>query len=199
MMVRLSVAVMVGLAVGAATQWSTLHLPFTLEPLSNSAAPWVLVAFVVALSARSLGESVILAVMSLIGLVMGFYLAEALRGWPVSRHQVAFWIVTGVVMGPLIGLAAGWLRHAGREAGALGAGILGGLFVGEAVHGLTSLELSTPARYWDAQIVLGVALAFGLTLWRFRGHGIGRVRGLALSAGVCAVVGLGTLVAYQAF
>jgi hypothetical protein len=194
---RLTIAVAIGVAIGALTQWSVLHLPFSLEPLSNSAAPWVLVAFAVALSARSIGESLVLAVVCLVALVMGFYLAEALRGWPVSRHQVEFWIVTSVIMGPLIGLASGLLRHAERAAGALGAGILGGLVVGEAVHGLSALALSSPARYWDAQIALGIGLTIGLTLWRFRRRRIGRIPALAMSVTVCALVGLGTLVAYQ--
>jgi Family of unknown function (DUF6518) len=195
--IRFAIAVTIGLAGGALTQWSILHLPYTLEPLSNSAAPWVVVAFALALSARSIGESLLLAVTSLIALVMGFYLAEALRGWPVSQHQVEFWIVTSVLMGPLIGLAAGWFRRAGRTAGALGAGILGGLLVGEAAHGLIALALSSATRYWDVQIAVGVVVSIGLTLWRFRGLRRGRIPALGVSVAACTLVGLGTLIAYQ--
>jgi hypothetical protein len=195
--VRLALATAVGLAGGAATEWSILHLPFSLEPLSNTAAPWVLVAFAVALAARGMGEALVLAVVTLVALVLGFYVAEALRGWSVSRHQVEFWSVTGVVAGPLVGLAAGWLRHGGRTAGAVGAGVLGGLLAGEAVHGLTALRFSSPADYWHAQLVLGVGLAIGLTLWRFRRRWLGSIPGLAASAAACTMVGLGTLAAYQ--
>ncbi|HEY1916952.1 MAG TPA: DUF6518 family protein [Streptosporangiaceae bacterium] len=194
---RLTLAVTVGLAAGAVTEWSVPHLPYSLEPLSNTAAPWILVAFAVALTARWMGESLVLAVVSLVALVVGFYVAEALRGWGVSQHQIVFWSATSVVVGPLIGLAAGWLRHAGRVAGALGAGVLGGLLVGEAVHGLTALKFSSSAGYWDVQFVLGVGLAAGLTLWRFRGRWLGCVPALAVSAAACTVVGLGTLAAYQ--
>jgi hypothetical protein len=197
MTARLILAAAVGLAAGAVTEWSVPHLPFSLEPLSNTAAPWILVAFAVALTARWMGESLVLAVLSLVALVVGFYVAEALRGWGVSRHQIEFWSLTSVVVGPLIGLAAGWFRHAGRVAGALGAGVLGGLLVGEAVHGLTALKLSSPADYWDVQFVLGVGLTVGLTLWRSRGRWLGSVPALAVSAAACTVVGLGTLVAYQ--
>jgi Family of unknown function (DUF6518) len=52
---RLVPAAVVGLAAGAVTEWSVLHLPFSLEPLSNTAAPWVLVAFAAALTARVSG------------------------------------------------------------------------------------------------------------------------------------------------
>ena len=137
-------AATVGLAVGALTLWSVLHLPFSLEPLSNTAAPWVLVAFAVALTARRMGESLVLAIVTLLALVLGFYVAEAIRGWPVSRHQIEFWSAASVLVGPLVGLAAGWLRHAGRRAGALGAGVLGGLLAGEAVYGLTDTQVFQP-------------------------------------------------------
>jgi len=95
----------VGWVVGAATEWSVPHLPFSLEPLGNTAAPWILVACAMALTARRIGESLLLAVVTLVALVLGFYVAEALRGWPVSRHQVEFWFAASVAIGPLVGLA----------------------------------------------------------------------------------------------
>lgn len=194
---KLTVAGTVGLAAGAVTERSFLHLPFNLEPLSNTAAPWVLVAFAVALIAPSMGESLMLSLVTLIALVVGFYVAQALRGWPVSREQFVFWSPISVIMGPLIGLAAGWIRHAGRTAGALAAGIIGGLLVGEALHGLTALKFSTSPNYWDVQLLLGCALAVALTVWRFRSHWPGCVRAVSMSMLVCTVVGLGTLAAYQ--
>jgi hypothetical protein len=194
---RLALGAAAGLVAGALTEWSVPHLPFSLEPLGNSAAPWVIVAFAVALTARRIGESLLLAVVTLIALVLGFYVAEAYRGWPVSRHQVVFWSVAGVVVGPLVGLAAGWLRHAGRTAGALGAGVLGGLLAGEAVYGLRELRFSSPADYWHVQLALGVGLALGPTLWRARPPLRPSVPALAASIAACTVVGLGTLAVYQ--
>jgi hypothetical protein len=190
-------ATAIGLAAGAATEWSVLHLPLSLAPLANSAAPWILVAFALALTARRMGESLVLAVVTLLALVLGFYVAEAYRGWPVSQHQVEFWAAASVAVGPLVGLAAGWFRGAGRTAGALGAGVLGGLLAGEAVYGLTELKLSSPADYWHVQFVLGVGLAVGLTLWRSRRHLLGSVPALAVSLAVCTTVGLATLAVYQ--
>lgn len=197
MAARLTVAAAFGLLAGAMTQWSVLHLPTSLEPLPNTAAPWVLLVFVVALTGRSMSESLVLAVVTLVTLVLGFYVGEALRGWSVSRHQVEFWSATSVAVGPLVGLAAGWFRHAGRAAGAIGAGVIGGLLAGEAVYGLTSYKFSSPADYWRAQFVLGIGLAIGLTFWRYRGHRLGIVAALAASLAACAIVGLGTLAAYQ--
>jgi hypothetical protein len=197
MIARIALAIAIGVAAGAMTEWSIPHLPFSLEPLANSAAPWILVAFAVALIARRMGESMMLAVITLLALVLGFYVAEAYRGWSVSRHQVEFWCTASVAIGPLIGLAASWLRHAGRAAGALGAGVLGGLLAGEAVYGLTKLKFSSPAEYWHVQLALGIGLAIGLTLWRWRRHLLGSVPALAVSVAACATVGLATLVVYQ--
>jgi hypothetical protein len=195
--VRLALAVAVGLAAGALTEWLVPHLPFSLEPLGNSAAPWVLVAFVVALTARGMRESLMLAVVTLLALVLGFYVVEAGRGWGVSRQQVALWCVASAAIGPLVGLAAGWVRHPGRMTAPLGAGILGGLLAGEALWGLTGLRLSSPARYWHVQLVLGVGLAVGLTLWRSRRRLRGSIPALAMSLAAGALVGLATLAAYN--
>ena len=197
MAARLILAVVAGLTAGALTEWSVPHLPFALEPLGNSAAPWVLVAFAVALTARGIGEAVMVAVVTLLALVLGFYVVEAGRGWGVSRHQVALWCVASVAIGPLVGLAAGWLRHAGRGWAAVGAGVLGGLLCGEAVWGLTGLRFSSPANYWHVQFVLGVALAVGLSLCRSRLHLRSGVCALVVSLAAGAVIGLATLGAYH--
>jgi hypothetical protein len=194
---RLALAIAIGFAAGALTEWSVPHLPFSLEPLGNSAAPWVLVTFAVALTARRMGESVMLAVITLLALVLGFYVVEAVRGWGVSRHQVALWSVASVAIGPLVGLAAGWLRHAGSRTAAIGAGVLGGLLAGEAIWGLTGLRFSSPATYWHVQFVLGVGLAVGLILWRSRRSLLGAVSALAVSLAAGTVVGLATVGVYH--
>jgi hypothetical protein len=130
-------------------------------------------------------------------LVLGFYVVEAGRRWGVSRHQVALWCVASVAIGPLVGLAAGWLRHAELRRAAVGAGVLGGLLSGEAVWGLTGLRFSSPANYWHAQFVLGVALAVALTLWLSPLHLRGGVCALVVSLAAGAVIGLATLGAYH--
>jgi hypothetical protein len=194
---RFTLAVAIGLAGGVVTEWSATHLPFTLEPLANSAAPWILVALAVALSARRMSESLALSVVTLLALVVGYYVAEAHRGWAVSLHQVELWSAASVAIGPLVGLAAGWLRNTGRIANALGAGVLGGLVAGEAVYGLTDLRFSTPAEYWHVQFVLGVGLAVGVTLWRSRRHLIDGAPAIAVALAAFTMIGLLTLDVYQ--
>jgi type III secretory pathway component EscT len=96
-------------------------LPFELTPLSNAASPWILFAFAAALIARQIRHAVVLSITAQITLVTGFYAAQATRGWPVDGHQIASWCVTTIVVGPLIGLAAGWLRYASDARSAVGA------------------------------------------------------------------------------
>jgi hypothetical protein len=193
---RLVLAVVVGLAVGAWTEWEVLRISFALLPLTNTAAPWVLAAFLVGLSARRVEEAVLLAVVTLLALVVGFYIAQATRGWEVSHHQLAFWLIASFVAGPLVGLAAGWLRHGSTVLAAVGAGIVGGIFVGEAAYGIRKLTYSSPHTYWRVQIALGVVIAIGLPLWRRRRELTSVAPALAASLATCAGIGAATLAAY---
>jgi hypothetical protein len=185
------------LAAGGATEWSVPHLPFSLEPLGNTAAPWVLVAFAVALTARGTRESLMLAVVALLAMVLGFYVVEAQRGWGVSHHQVALWTVASVLIGPAVGLAADWLRRGGRLRAAVAAGAPGGVLAGEARDGLTRLRFASPAEYWHVQFALGVGLTVVLALWCARRDLRGSAAALAVSLTACAVVGLATIAAYR--
>jgi hypothetical protein len=191
------VAIVVGLAAGAITEALVLRVSFSLVPLTNTAAPWVLVAFAVALAGRRLDEAIALSVVALLGLVFGFYLAQATRGWAVSGHQVGFWFLASFVAGPLVGWAADRLRRGGRVAGGIGAGVVGGILVGEAVHGIRDLTYSSPHAYWRVQLALGVAVAIVPPLWRARRDPLGGIPALAAALVACAVIGLATLLAYQ--
>jgi hypothetical protein len=195
--VRLSVAVGGGAFVGAVTEWSVLHVPFALLPLSNSAAPWILFASVVALTARCVRESLVLAILTLLALIAGFYLAQTTRGWTLSAHQLAFWCATTVIVGPLIGVAVGWVRHATHARRAVGGGVLGGLLAGEAVHGLQQPAFLSPHEYWQAQLAIGVALTLVLTVSRLVGRWRDRVPILGLSTTAFALAAMVTFAAYQ--
>jgi hypothetical protein len=193
---RLALAIVVGLLAGSITEGLVLRITYSLLPLTNTAAPWVLIAFALALTARQLDEALVLAVVTLLGLVLGFYLAQATRGWEVSRHQVAFWLVASFVAGPLIGLAADRLRRGVPILGGVGAGILGGIVVGEAAYGIRKLTYSSPHPYWRVQIVVGVVLTVGLTLWCCRRDVVAALPVLVAALASCALFGALTLAAY---
>lgn len=194
---RLGVGVGAGLLIGAVSEWLVLRVPFAFLPLSNSAAPWIMVAFLAALGARSVRGSLGVAVMVLVAAIVGFYAAQATRGWEVSGHQLAFWCTVAVVAGPVIGLAAGCMRHAANVWGALGAGVLGGLLVGEAVHGLGQPAFLSPHDYWRVQLGVGVALALVLTVCTSRESWPRRLPLLITSLAACASAAVATAVFYQ--
>jgi hypothetical protein len=193
---RLFAAAVIGLLAGAITEGLVLRITYSLLPLTNTAAPWVLIALALALTARRLDEAIALAVVTLLGLVVGFYLAQATRGWEVSHHQLAFWFVASFVAGPLIGLGADRLRRGSAVEAGAGAGILGGVLVGEAVYGIRKLTYSSPHPYWRVQLVLGIVLAVGLTLWRCRERLTTAAPPLAAALASTALFGALTLAAY---
>jgi hypothetical protein len=193
---RLLAAAVIGLLAGAITEGLVLRITYSLLPLTNTAAPWVLIAFAIALTARRLDEAITLAVVTLLGLVVGFYLAQATRGWEVSHHQLAFWFVASFVAGPLIGLGADRLRRGSAVEAGAGAGILGGVLVGEAVYGIRKLTYSSPHPYWRVQLVLGIVLAVGMTLWRCRERLAAAAPPLAAALASTALFGALTLAAY---
>ena len=196
---RFTLALAIGLAGGVVTEWSATHLPFTLEPLANSAAPWILIALAIALSARP-HDRVARAGRGDAPRPRPGLLAQSPKPTAGGRcrfHQVGLWSAASVAIGPLVGLAAEWLRNTGRLWNALGAGVLGGLVAGEAVYGLADLRFSTPAEYWHVQFVLGVVLAVGLALWRSRRHLINGAPAIAVSLTAFTAIGLLTLGVYQ--
>jgi uncharacterized membrane protein len=181
----------VGLTLGAVTERAQSLLPWSTSALANSAGSWVLVTFAVALTARNLCDAAARGTIGLVGLVAGFYIAQSLRGMPVAPRTILFWTAAGIVLGPLVGVAAGAVRRGRPVAAALGAGVLGGLLVGEALYGLHYIAASTSAEYWHAQLAVGVVSASGLAWWRSR-----HLLAVVPSGVACAVTAALTVSAY---
>jgi hypothetical protein len=180
-----------GLALGAATERAQRLLPWSTSSLANSAGSWVVVTFLVALTARNVYEAAVRGAVTLVGLVGGFYLAAELSGIASDPRVVLFWMIAGVAFGPLVGAAAGAVRRGRPLGAALGAGTLGGLLVGEAFYGLHYDTATTSATYWGVQLALGVTFAVGLAWWRSR-----RFVAILPSGLACAAMAALTLGAY---
>ena len=99
-------ALVIGLAAGAVTQW----FPSPVIPASTSGGPWVLVSFLVALTAAGIASATARGLACMVGLVTGYYGVAALHGFPVSSSTASFWVPVALLIGPLTGLAAGWVR-----------------------------------------------------------------------------------------
>ena len=185
-------ALLIGTVLGGLTDVGQIWLPWIASSLANSGGSWVLVSFLVALAAGSAARAVAGGGLSLLGLVIGYYLTAAERGVAFSPAAVRFWVVAAVMIGPAVGLAAAWVRYGTPWRVAVGAGVVGGLLVGEGVYGLRFIYHSTSSVYWGAQILVGLGLVLGLLAWRARRPAVGPV---AILTGF--VVGAGTVAAFM--
>jgi hypothetical protein len=180
-------AVAVGLVLGALTDIGQSHLPSFAWSLANSGGSWVLVAFLVALRGSRVRHAIGQGMACLLALDVGFYLTAAARGIPISAQSVAFWIFAAIVVGPIVGLAAGWVRHGGPILTGAGAGIPAGFLVGESIYALHYLGQSTSPAYWTIQLMVGGALGLWLAWRESRWFPSVFVSGLACTIVGCAV------------
>ncbi|MER7082987.1 hypothetical protein SAMN02982929_01997 [Saccharopolyspora kobensis] len=164
----LAVAVAAGLALGALTAFGQQWLPESLAPLANSASSWALTAFLVALLATRDGVAAASGSFVLVCMLIGYVVANQLRGYPSSSGLLIFWGAAAVVVGPLLGLGAHWLRHRRGARAALGGGGISGVLIGEGVYGLRYIADTTPPSYWWGQIAVGLLLLAAVSAWRLR-------------------------------
>ena len=164
--VGLTVAVVVGLAVGALTAYGQGWLSDSTSSLANSAGPWSLAAFVVARYNRRLLPAVVAAVLVLACCEFGYVIANRIRDVPSATSTVVFWLTAAVLAGPPLGVAAAWStrRDLRRQ---LGFGVVGGVLIGEGWYGWTTVADTTDWRYWAVELVISVAIVVAVA-WRSR-------------------------------
>ena len=183
----------IALALGSLTSVGQTFAPGSVAPLFNSATSWCVVAFVLAFAARRPWRAATLSTTAFALLLVGYYLTADLRGYPTSASSVRVWVAATVVLGPLLGVAAAWLRAEPRGPRDLRRGFavapLGGIAIGEAVRGVLSLADTTPVGYWWVQMALGVAfvaVTLSLRVGTRRARAVG-VAATVLMAGLVAV------------
>lgn len=155
---------------GGLTSYAQGFLPDAARPFANSASGWtVLTALLVAWFAGGprtrTWHAAVLGAASFVLLVLGYTVAADLRGF--VYRPLLFGIV-GVVAGPLVGIAAAWLRRR-RVRAALGTALLAGIGIGEAAYGLTVVAEHTGATYWVVIGVVSLVLLAAMLVRRVRG------------------------------
>jgi hypothetical protein len=149
------VVLVASLLLGGATSWAQGFLPEPLTPFANSASGWTLLtALLVWSQRRGTATSAVLGLVCFVCLVLGYSAASALRG--LFYSPVRFGVIA-VLAGPLVGVAAAWLRRREWHA-AFGTGVLAGIAAGESIYGLTVVSATTGTLYWTLVGLLGVAL-----------------------------------------
>jgi hypothetical protein len=154
----MAVSAVAGLTLGGLTQLGQSRLPEALHPLVNSAAPWVLVAFAVAMPGRTARVAGVCALLSLAASEIGYVAMAATRGFASAPTTVVFWLSAALFFGPLVGLAAYSWRTRATPWGALGGGLVAGIVGGEGLAAYLTVRGTTSGAYWIAQVLVGLAL-----------------------------------------
>lgn len=157
-------AVVVGLGLGAVTAWAQGWLPDELGSLANSAGPWAVVAFLLALLAGRPGVAVLVGAGTLAALLAGYVLAAAVRGDASSDALILFWGLAAVTVGPVLGLAAYAARRGPPLWAALGVATMSVVLIGEGAYGLLTVADTTYPPFWAAEALIGGGLLVGW-LW----------------------------------
>jgi hypothetical protein len=133
---RLAVAAGTGLVVGALTQLGQGLLPGDTSQAANAISPWLLVAFLVASTMPRPAWAVVAAIITLGGLLVGYYALVQLRfGYAGSTFSYLFWGAGALAGGVVFGLAGwAWRRDPRGFVRALAIGLMAGVFVGDAIY-----------------------------------------------------------------
>jgi len=146
-------ALVTGLAIGAVTEW----FPSDVIPAATSGGPWVLVTFLVALTAAGIGSAAARGLACMAGLAIGYYGGSTLHTLPPSTGTASFWIPAALLIGPLTGLAAGWVRSGPPLLAQIAAGGVPGVLLAEGI-----------ATHHKLEALVGAGLMAGLLVWQAR-------------------------------
>lgn len=177
-------ALVIGLTVGAVTEW----FPSEALPASTTGSPWVLVSFLVALTAAGTASATAQGLACMVGLTIGYYGAGTFHTYPASSGTAALWVPVAMVIGPLVGLAAGWVRFGPPLLAFIAAGSVPGVLIGEAI--------AAQARWgtYRRELALaGVAMLAVLLVWQVCRHAA--QKSTARTAATAATVALATCLA----
>lgn len=164
---RVLLAVAAGLATGSLTSFGQTVLDDPFRGLANAVSPWLVVPFVVGATALGRRSAALLGLLACLSQVPGYYVTAALRGFPVGTSWLLVWAACGVLGGVVLGLAGhSWWRGGDRERG-VGAALLAGAWLAEAV-----VTYAVVLRHPDDAVVFGVvgALLVGVLGVRRRQH-----------------------------
>lgn len=153
------VAVIVGLLVGALTAYAQGWLTDGLGSLANSAGPWSLAAFLVAMRTRRPAIAALWAMLVLGACEVGYVIATQVRGGSNATSTVVFWLTAAVLAGPPLGVAGAWTRQGRWWFGAsAGPAVLAGVLIGEPIYALSTIADTTTPAYWWCELIVGVGI-----------------------------------------
>jgi hypothetical protein len=99
-----------GFVLGILTSYAQGWLPSEMGSLANSSGPWALVPFGLALLGRSWRSASLFGALALAALLAGYVAGSDIRGYATGHSLVLFWGAAAIVVGPLLGLGAHWVK-----------------------------------------------------------------------------------------
>jgi hypothetical protein len=145
---------------GALTPLGEHHLPASVNSAANSSAPWAMVAFasVYVVRARAVFAAV-LGACAFVAMDAAFSVAFRWEfGYHYANHYLLFWTGIAVIVGPLVGLCASWLRAPQPILRAIGVAAPSSILIGEGVFML--VHLPGVSTLYSVACVLGGLLLF---------------------------------------
>lgn len=164
---RAAVVAVVSLLCGALTFVAQGFMPDAVSSFANSASGWTLVTVLLLAWAQvRTAPAALMGAASFVLLTLGYAAAAHLRD---LAYDPTLFIVVGVVVGPLVGIATSWLRVVSSWRAATGTALLAGIGVGEAAYGLTVVADTTSPVYWALIGLVGLGLLVAMLIRRIRG------------------------------
>ncbi|HEY4267624.1 MAG TPA: DUF6518 family protein [Galbitalea sp.] len=150
---------------GALTPIGEHVLPHSIRSMANSSGPWMLIDFASIYLVRARGwlAAVLGAASFLVMDVVFFVVFEAL-GDHYPKENLAFWGVIAVAIGPVVGIAASWLRSRSVRLRAVAIAAPASVLFGEGVYLLVAIPGESTV-YAIASVVVSVGL-FAVLAWR---------------------------------
>jgi hypothetical protein len=153
---------------GFLTPYASIHLPGSINVVANSSGSWAMVAFasVYLSNARGLFAAV-LGACSFVVMDVVFFFAFENRLGAYSHDAIAFWLFIGIVVGPVVGLSASWLRSPHAVLREIACAAPASVLIGEGAFMIIQQPGLSPV-YAHASVVVGVLVFLVLALWKLR-------------------------------
>jgi len=159
----------VSFVLGGLTSVGQEFLPPSISSVANSSGSWVAICFAVIYFSKTRGWiAAPLGIVAFIALNEGYGLVTRLKGFDYGVLFDNFWTLIAIVAGPIVGLAAAWLRSRSAVLRALGSAVPSAVLIGEGVYGLIYVSDTTSPVFWTIELIAGVALVLSLAVLKVR-------------------------------
>jgi len=169
LVLRALFAIAFSFVLGVLTSIGQQYLPEEVSSLANSAGAWTAICFAVLVASKFRGwRAATLGVLVFVALNEGYGFMTRLKGFSYGILFDNFWTFIALVAGPVVGLAAGWVRHRTGVLAAIGAAVPSVVLIGEGVYGLLYVSGTTSPVYWTGSVVAGAVFVVAFAIVRLR-------------------------------